>query len=242
MLSTLEIDGKKLSPIKEAAQVTKYSRDYITRLAREEKIVASSIGRQWFVDLDSLRSYAESVALEQSIRKQQLSEERKRERKIREAVEASQTLRVKKSTTLHQRSLVAATLVLGCGLMGGLIAHQVFSPTLANSVKIAQLPFSPQSERMPAQTSGAVVSHVNENIPAVPTPTSDVRPMGDRAEGVLLLPQSGSIESVDDLFSDVVLVQKTAEGTETVVMVDAAGNQIGNEIPFVVVPVTESKR
>lgn len=242
MLSTLEIDGKKFSPIKEASQVTKYSRDYITRLAREGKIVASLIGRQWFVDLDSLHAYSESVALEQTIRKQQLSEERKRERKIREAVEARQSLLVKKAASLHRRSLVAASLVLGFGLVGGLFMQGALPLVSVSEVAITPLPISPQAERMPAQTNQAVVSRASETNQSTSTAVSEIRPMVTQAEGVLLLPQVGEIESVEDFFSDVVLVQKTDGGTESVVMVDASGDQIGNEIPFVVVPVTQSKR
>ena len=54
MSVTFEIDGKKLQSIKSAAKLTSYSRDYITRLAREQKIVASFIERKWFIDIESL--------------------------------------------------------------------------------------------------------------------------------------------------------------------------------------------
>ena len=93
MQSILEINGKILFSIRDAAHATSYSRDYITRLAREGKIFASHVGRQWFVDVDSLQAYAEAVALEQEVRKQQLSEERKRERQLREVVGFQHALR-----------------------------------------------------------------------------------------------------------------------------------------------------
>jgi hypothetical protein len=241
MLSTLEINGKKLSPIKEAVLVTKYSRDYVTRLAREGKIVASLIGRQWFVDVDSLRSYAESISLEQEVRNRQLSEERRRERQLREVVEEQRTQQRKRANTLSRRSLVAASLVLCSGLVGGTVVYQTHSFPSLSDTTLTQLTLSPQAELMPAQTSGATQSSP-ESLDQGRQSSSDVRSMGEISEGVLLLPNSGSVDDVAELFSDVVEVRKTVDGEETVVMVDATGDPIGEEVPFVVVPVTEVKR
>ena len=68
MKSSLVIDHKKMHDIKSAAEVSGYTRDHVTSLARAKKIVAAQIGRQWFVDLDSLKQYANVTALEQQVR------------------------------------------------------------------------------------------------------------------------------------------------------------------------------
>jgi hypothetical protein len=76
------------------------------------------------------------------------------------------------------------------------------------------------------------------------TPSNDLlttaqHSLGDKKQGILLLPTDGSTSDVPALFSDVVAVRENADGSRTVVPIDSAGNQIGNAVPFVVVPVTE---
>lgn len=252
MMSTLEIDGRTFASIKEAAQLTSYSRDYVTRLAREGKIAASYIGRQWFVDTVSLKNYTENIALEQEARKRLLSEERKQERRVREAVERKQTLRLKKASTLHARSLVVASLVLGLGLLSGVTAVHLLPSTheAVNANPSGSLPsgatrlstITPQAESMPAQTSAA--TRQAATAPTLPASTVaasvTTEPLGEVSEGVLLLPSNGNATDVSALFSDTVEVRTLPDGSSVVLRVDAAGNQIGTEVPFVVVPVTPS--
>ncbi|KXJ99765.1 MAG: hypothetical protein UZ19_OD1000263 [Parcubacteria bacterium OLB19] len=57
MSTQIEINGAQLIPLKEAAKRIAYSRDYLAKLAREQKIVATQIGRQWFVDMYSLQTF-----------------------------------------------------------------------------------------------------------------------------------------------------------------------------------------
>lgn len=247
MMSTLEIDGRSLSSIKEAASVTTYSRDYITRLAREGKIVASNIGRQWFIDVESLKGYAESVALEQEVRKRQLSEERKRERQLRQVAESQRTLHLKRAKTVHARSVATAMMVLGFGLISGSAAYQLFSfpsvtSTGVQTAQVAKQSVPIESNLLPAQAGGA--TH-HDDVAVTPgsvrTASAEQHSLGNREQGVLLLPEGGSTDDVSILFSDTVEVRQSTDGSKVVVPVDAAGNQVGNEIPFVVVPVSESE-
>ncbi|MCA9359394.1 hypothetical protein KC926_04305, partial [Candidatus Kaiserbacteria bacterium] len=100
MTTTLEIDGKKFQTIKSVANKVSYSRDYITRLAREGKILATHVGRQWFVDLDSLNNYIDTTAKETEVRKKMLSEERKREQIIATAAQKKKDIQTRKAKTL----------------------------------------------------------------------------------------------------------------------------------------------
>jgi len=71
----------------EAGKQFGYTNDYVTRLAREKKIRASRSGRQWFVDVDSLRSF---IAESEQFKKQnseRVREERRKERFIAESLE-----------------------------------------------------------------------------------------------------------------------------------------------------------
>lgn len=236
MSNAIEIDGKILHPVKEATNFVSYSRDYITRLAREEKIVASTIAGQWFVDIDSLKLYESLSALEQDVRKSQLSEERKRERQIRDAVEKQNSLHDKKEASLHQRALVTAALVLGFGLTGGYAIHQVTSLTnpqqaqLANTFNSAEI-VNPNSEIKVAEPQTIQIESEEAGLA-----TQEVKSLGDVNNGILLLP-SGTTLDTEEIFSDMVIVKKMSDGSERVVRVDGEGNLVGQEIPFVRVPV-----
>lgn len=252
MTSALEIDGKSLLPIREAVQATTYSRDYVTRLAREKKIIATNVGRQWFVDVDSLKAYAEVSALEQEIRKRQLSAERIRERKIREAVEGRQALYKKQTKTLQVRSLAAACLVLGFGITGGLVAHSTLPlsemvggwwvHTQETSVAQVSRPTLDTASRSEIDRKSNLASVTETTISTAAEQSNnggyEVHSLGEKRNGILLLPEATS--TVADLFSDRVVVEKLSDGTQVVVRVDAAGNVVGRAVPFVNIPVNQT--
>ncbi len=241
---TLEIDGKLLHPIKEASELVSYSRDYVTRLAREKKIVASYVGRQWFVDLKSLQSYVEAIILEQEIRKKQLSAERKRENQIREAVKQQHTLHLKKIKTLHVKSVAVASLVLVFGLATGLIGSQLISFLNPLPVQVANT-FDTQEIQSPdkvalSETSSDNFYYDENSSPTHFQKTEELHSIGDIQNGILLLPE-GDKATIEVVLSDKVIVRELSDGTKVVVRVDANGREIGNEIPFVTVPVEHKK-
>lgn len=250
MSSALQIDGKNLYPIKDAAEVVSYSRDYVTRLAREEKIIASLVGRQWFVDVDSLKSYAESSAIEQQLRKKQLSEERKRERQIRDAVEKQNTLHLKKAEGIHLRATAVACLVLGFGLLGGWATDFLTSsrslPVETGASNVAQVNSSQFEKQKAVTTSPQSVSQSvtsstteesSEQNSLVPNFSSRrVEQIEGTRNGFLLLPDAANAD-IEQLFSDDVVVRVLSTGERVVVLIDNEGNEVGREIPFVEVPV-----
>ena len=113
---------------------------------------------------------------------------------------------------------------------------------------VARVAISPQADTMPARSNAAAaslptasVTTKSVGIQEITTASVTQRPLGDIAEGVLLFPNSGETAVVPTLFSDTVEVRKLPDGTSVVVRIDTAGNQIGNEVPFVVVPVTQTE-
>ncbi|MFT7644497.1 MAG: excisionase family DNA binding protein [Candidatus Paceibacteria bacterium] len=242
MIGILEIDGIKLSPIKEAAAAVSYSRDYITRLARENKIVASYVGRQWYVSIDSLNKYIESVVLEKEIRKKKLSIERKRENILREVSKKKNKFTTKKARSLHVRAVATASLVLGFGLLSGVATHELFSVSKSSGLQTQNTQVA-QVSKIPAEVSLAAASesdYISSGASEIVTTklTQKLRPLGEIQNGILLLPNTpSSTVSVAGVFSDKVVVKNLPDGTQVVVRVDQAGNAIGNTIPFVVVPV-----
>lgn len=243
MSNALQINGRTLHSIKDAVEVVSYSRDYITRLAREEKIVAALIGRQWFVDIDSLKSYTEVSAMEQELRKKLLSEERKKERQLREAADRQNTLHIKKEKASHYGAAVAACLILGLGLLGGWAADFLISPqqksSPVNTFNLAQVNRTQVTDVVSANQVPTIAQV--ETAPAQPVFSNpEVQPLEGIENGILLLPQATSSE-VSDLFSDRVVIKQLPSGEQVAVRVDKDGKEYGNPIPFVEVPVNQAR-
>jgi hypothetical protein len=59
MSDKLIINGKKYVSASVAAGMTKYTQDYVGQLCRGDKVNATRIGRNWYVDIDSLLAYKE---------------------------------------------------------------------------------------------------------------------------------------------------------------------------------------
>ncbi|MEN9920691.1 MAG: hypothetical protein RL538_584 [Candidatus Parcubacteria bacterium] len=238
MSSTLQINGKELQNIRVAAERTGYSRDYITRLAREERVVASQVNRQWFVDLDSLVSYAATVASEQKVRQVKLSEERKQERleKERTQKKGRGKLRPVKLHSLKTQVLATSVLMIGLGVGVGLSQLPVLSST---ETQVASAPLVSQGvvagDVPPAAVSGETISGVPFSHESVGVATLE-----GVDQGILLLPQDeAGVADPSLLFSDEVKVMTDDDGAKYIARVDEHGKVV-EMIPFVVVPVTPS--
>lgn len=239
MTSSLEINGSELQNIRLAAERTGYSRDYITRLAREEKIIASQINRQWFVDIDSLMKYADDVASEQSLRHQQLSEERRQERlaleKDNPSTKKTRT-HSKRGMTLRSQTLAVGVLSLGLGL--GFLLNQL--PTLSSGFN-TQVASAPLVQSLEEQTPGIDSVETDSTEGVNFSESTEFSPIKGASEGILLLPQEGSSSTNPaELFSDDVEVLTDEHGQQFVARIDESG-QVVEKIPFVVVPVTPNK-
>jgi trimeric autotransporter adhesin len=60
----MKIEGREYISARRAAEIGKYSNDYIGQLCRNKKIAARMIGRSWFVDQASFIEYTHSVSHE----------------------------------------------------------------------------------------------------------------------------------------------------------------------------------
>lgn len=246
MTNSLDIDGKEMQSIKYAAKQTGYSRDYVTKLAREGKIVAAQIGRNWFVDTDSLQHYSSIAQTEQLIRQQHLSEERKHERASRLAVEKKTQEHDKYRRRHALTSKVVACAVLMLGLATGFALQR--NPVISNEInrQMASTPLIqrifddessdvPSSGREEADTSAAGILNFSHEAFRLST-------MTESNEGILIFPNAtntGPLNPVD-LFSDEVRVVTDEAGIEYVARVNKKG-EVVEKMPFVVVPVHNKK-
>lgn len=239
MSASIDINGKKLLSIKEVISKVDYSRDYVTRLARERKIVATQIGRKWYIDIESLKNYQQVVQAEQEIKKRQLSDERKRDLAIKEIKEAKR----KVARNRVRRKLPAVALLCFIVGFGSVMGVFLESQTRANFSGITQLA---NIKTYALDNQKANVIDINDYVSGEKgidfvspdfTPTVIQKDLSS-TEGLLLLPQnaSGTVPA-EGYFSDPVRLLVDKDGTRSVQRVDAEGQPVGKDIPFVVVPV-----
>lgn len=252
MSSQVEINGVTFLPIKEAAKLVSYSRDYVARLAREQKILATQIGRQWFVDSVSLKNFAEVAELELSVRRQQLSAERKIEQSIKQEVRVHKTVAAEKMRRVRTQSLVMSFLVLGFGLVAGagvftvnqILPNTAQVPNLARLGAIAPiliedevtLPTEPEFAVADAQATTLYTAVVEQPVFVSEVETRAMS-VGN-TEGIMLLSRNTTLSdtaTVAALFSDEVEVEFLEDSTGVVTYTYEDGTVA--EYPFVSVPV-----
>lgn len=245
------INGENFLPLKEAAEVVSYSRDYVARLARDKKIVATQVGRQWFVDLVSLKNFSETAQMEQSVRKQQLSEERKREQLVKAETGEVKLEVAQKIKSVHLHAQMVAMLVLSFGLLTGAGIYttaNLFSNQAANISSLSETsPLVAESviPKAVSETSDFAVAEPQvttmfNNVVEYPVfiDESETRAMSvGNSEGILLLGRNGEVRSAEELaamFSDDVRVEFVDDSTGVVVYTTSKGEEV--EYPFVSVP------
>jgi excisionase family DNA binding protein len=245
MLSFIEIDGKKYHGVSQVATEVGYSRDYISKLARDKKIIASQVGRQWYVDLESLKAYIDQITLESKNRQQQLSEERRLERlaAARRRREAARRKVVKNFSRAALHGMVVSALVFGVGfgyvLSGAIDTHnklaagESVSPLLAQlATALQKFPIAIDTEVVPAPPQVAVqFAETGMSLATLDTASN----------GVLLLPHQNGATSTDptELFSDKVEIVTDESGQTYVARVKEDG-EVKGRIPYVVVPVNHT--
>lgn len=237
MKDVLEIDKKNMFSIKAAATATGYSRDYITKLARDGKIVATQVGRQWYLDLESLTQYATIADLEQKVRNKHLSEERHRERLVAEQKESNELSRQKLQVRFNRElKMTVPGLALGFLLLSATLTTFLHNQVLLKS-QVASV------SQSALETSEDTVFSLEKNPVVFSETTSpETKQFAQMGEAIVLLPQFSNATTtteVQDLFSDDVSVRVDATGQTFVYTVDENGMPSGEEVPYVKVPVNK---
>lgn len=220
-------------PLSVAVTLVSYSRDYIGRLAREGKIVAEQIDREWFVSRQSLLNFAEHTSLEDSAKKKILSLSRKNDLEVKDFY-------AKKVSSIQARQLaiasgsLAATFVV---MLGGVLSGYFFyanAPVLVTDSKVTIADTLISLRINGGSQSANLVGGVNDSNPVwsegLVVESNETMAI---EEGIVLFPtvRSGDVAAVEDLFSDEVTVVVTSTTTGFIRSADGA-----SELPFVRVP------
>ena len=131
---TEHVDVQRQNFVKpaDAAKRVSYTPDYITRLAREGKIDAVKDGRQWLVDLDSLKLFSLEVEADKRRRQEALREERRIE-KIVHAFSVLDTTKEIQMPRVTSLALLEATAVMICFVLFGGLLYSVHDSKIALS-------------------------------------------------------------------------------------------------------------
>jgi len=235
MTQRFQLGNNELVPLKEAVLLVPYSRDYISRLAREGKIVAFQFNRQWVVDSASLLNFYDQAKIEEGVRRHHLKELRLQEREVREMFALSlETLDLQHSSARYHTHKKTVAVVL-CGLIVGLFSYTLsLQVTPQRAALIAQIP---------QNLFGANSSHTKVVVAADISPVvsglyvaNEVTESFTLSHGLVLASASttDSLEDIQVLFSDEVVVEMTSTTTGQITLPGLEGNKI----PFVRVPLT----
>lgn len=248
MSAHIEIDGTTLVSIKVAASRVGYSRDYVSRLAREGKIVASQVGRQWFVDPVSLQNFAAEAELVESVRKQELSLERKRERQTKERVIILDDIVPTHVATIQRDSLLSTAAVFLVAIVSGSVLYSTVEffnlaiptdPALRANPVVSLSPDAINEPHTEVETTFATMLHTTIlERPVFSAEQTTEELVAGAGVGLVLLPRAGSLkkaEEVQELFSDPVEVEFGSDGRGTITMLRSSGESA--VFPFVTVPV-----
>jgi len=126
MAQHLVVNGKEYLTSAEIAQSFGYTPDYVSRLAREGKIVATNVNRKWFINAESVEEFVRSVDVGKEIRSDELKKQRKVERLMHSEEMKKERVGIK---VVSHIALAQSFAVLLCGAFVGLLG---WSATSAN--------------------------------------------------------------------------------------------------------------
>ena len=261
MSQQVTINGKKFEPSAALARQFGYSMDYVSRLAREGKVEATRVGRQWFVEALSLKNFVEEISKQKEANREQLRIERRLELVSSNSATntTNKTSRATASTygvvipsSLETASgfrkyfditlaAVGTTLVLVAGLLSAAVINPSdflsFFPRL--DTELVSNSFSGQKNS--DVTAGALGSWLEYSE------TSQVSVVGKEdtpavpSEGITVFDEKKSpteLENIRASFSDEVEINFTGEDTGVITPVFLKNK--GDDYQFLMVPIPDA--
>ncbi len=231
MSAPVRLGKAQLISVKEAAEFVPYSRDYVARLAREGKVIAVQIDRQWYVEVISLQNFFAHASIEESVRKRHLSLKRKHDLEVKEVYQSQLSAIAVKHRRVTRSAFLQTCFILLCGFSAGLsfIAANEWGDA-AHVQSLAQF-FLLAPAAQTASVAGSA-AYPFTTLQAVDTHVSVTDEALDMSRGIVVLPQHAtSSDAVEDFFSDPVTVNMISTTTGEI------RNTVSNEsVPFVKIP------
>ncbi len=256
MSQQVTINGKKFEPSAALAREFGYSMDYISRLAREGKVEATRVGRQWFVEALSLKNFVEEISKQKEITREQIRTERKLELMVSNQVATNRKSIVDNSKAVtveadynpnifrNYFNIFSAATGTALILLAGVLSSVLINPNDFYSF-YASLDFDNFSNNFSLKNSSDVTAGALAPwIKLTETKTVTVKEKEDShapTSGVVLFEERQSdteLERVRNSFSDEVEIN--FEGEDTGVITPIFKKHRGDEYQFLMVPVSDA--
>ena len=234
-------------PASEAGKFFNCTSDYITKLAREEKITAEKRGRNWFVDRDSVAAFRSRMEVSREKRNNLIRAERLKEK---EDFEKRRELESVVRTQAGRKHAVSQTaIILFIGLISGIFGF--FTDISPNSqvAGVGQSGYTSYEQLAINFYRLATFSFLNDITGSVET--GDERQRADRYPfggststttytSVIIAPDElfteEKAEGIGELFSDEVEISVDPDNPVTGVVVPIFKNSRGEEYRYLKVP------
>lgn len=225
------IPNQKRISAAEAGRQFGYTNDYVTRLAREKKVNATRVGKQWYVDAASLESFVTKSELVKKEYADRLRAERKKERvQLAQGAGGARVavvpLRGSRAGALAKAGMVVCVGVMAGGLIfvGGLRATEgtlqqagVLGAIKAFALRLYGFGEAPVALVSAPLASGVRESDVQQKVSNVGTVA--MRGGGAGGDALVVVPPSDTRSSVAiaNSFADEVRVVRDADGKSGVI-------------------------
>ncbi len=257
MSAHLLINGKKYFPSSALCTSFGYTSDYLGKLAREEKILGTLVGRQWFIEEQSLRIFLLKNDVEKKILKEELSLQRKLERKSTKKITPSQSI---PSISLFTPVAFAQTFaVVLCGVfmgslgwlgaVAGVGSNDVLAGSKASVNQLAEVfsihqvvnNFSVGSDMLLATVLMSDTENMQSEQSSQPEVFTQLPEFRDRNVTLQFSTSSrgGQSDHIGDEFSDEVLIVTDSNGQKIIEPVFKVAST--TQPRFVVVPVNDEE-
>jgi len=230
------IGNRTLLPIKVAASQVSYSRDYVARLAREGKIAAAQVNRQWYIDPESLLNFYQTAQLELQARAEYIREMRRHDLELRDFVTIASRRQTQRQRVAPQRVLVETIVVITIALFVGLLVHSL-QMVLPGQLSVIAATFNSASS---VQSAAVLESLIDDTVTTWWSDAPEVTIEDTELSldnGIVLLPVTATGEATStepaDLFSDPVTVEM--RGTEGGVIY-LENDTTSTTMPFLFIP------
>ncbi len=233
---TSNISKNDLLPLKDVSKLFSYSRDYLAKLARDKKINAVQIDRQWFVDVISLQNFIEISALEKEVRSKFLSDERRNELNAKKNLKQINLNFKKQIERTHSKSLSVAILVLTTGLFFGFFINinDYLTFKIFNHNLLAQV-YNQDNFNVSNQSLETSNENADEILYPLFATESEIIDM-EAKDGILIFNDETDLSEMEDikkLFSDNLTIDQIDEKNGLVNLINSDGET--KEIPFVII-------
>lgn len=256
MSEHIVVNDKTYLPSGELAKAFSYTIDYVSKLAREGKVDATRIGRQWFINPDSLKSFVDESEQKKAEQRAQLSEMRRREfqesqKELQPEVVTSannslvpaSSAQVSVASPYHHgaespKQIVAAVMGTSLVLFAGLLFGVVLTPE--RFAFISEDVFFTAKD----QEAGAMSSYFETEVEAPSVSegvTSGNAHIQNEGRGVVILEPTATEEQVQEvkqMFSDEVEVNFSDENSGVITPVFKESTD--DSYRFIMVPVKDS--